>query len=313
MRYRSDRYHPFQRPITSKKEEPIYKYFLIFEGESTERSYLNSLRGYPKKHPFVMVEKVGNEKGYTVLKKMIELADKINIDPNANRRSYEDVYSDIARELKSDGLKPLSESALSKKLVSIHKSKHKEIPFDAVIEKSVLEEILKEFEKFLDAQPLSVGKQAEELLNYSYPTFTKDFDKIGIIVDRDRQGCSDETFREEVIKGMEKGYRILLTNPDIEFWLLLHHKKDFTKEEKDDLLLGKLPRHSHTVSYELLKNLDRGYTKGFSNSSDYVKKTKVACENAKNFASEPLELVTHLGTCLGEFFGENLDFEPFKG
>ena len=29
MRYRSDKYRPNQRPVESKKEDPIFKYFII--------------------------------------------------------------------------------------------------------------------------------------------------------------------------------------------------------------------------------------------------------------------------------------------
>lgn len=84
MRYRSDKYRPNQRPVESKKEDPIFKYFIIFEGEKTESSYLEAFRGVSKKHPFVMVEKVGNEKGLTLLNQMIALADDMLKKDNAN-------------------------------------------------------------------------------------------------------------------------------------------------------------------------------------------------------------------------------------
>ena len=90
MRYRSDKYRPNQRPVESKKEDPIFKYFIIFEGEKTESSYLEALRGVSKKHPFVMVEKKGNEKGLTLLNQMIgDLSIVcVRISNNINRHHY---------------------------------------------------------------------------------------------------------------------------------------------------------------------------------------------------------------------------------
>ena len=123
MRYRSEKYKPYQRPVESKKEDPIFKYFIIFEGEKTESSYLLALRGVSKKHPFVMVEKVGNEKGFTLLNQMIALADDMLKKDNANKCTYQRAYSNIAKEFQSKGLKPLTEHELMKKshlFIKIH-------------------------------------------------------------------------------------------------------------------------------------------------------------------------------------------------
>lgn len=308
MRYRSDKYRPNQRPVESKKEDPIFKYFIIFEGEKTESSYLEALRGVSKKHPFVMVEKVGNEKGLTLLNQMIALADDMLKKDNANKCTYQRAYSNIAKEFQSKGLKPLTEQGLMKKISSIHRNTLKDVSFGDEIQKDKLKQVLEELVNYLDSSLLSLGNEVDDLLNFSYPEFSKGFDKIAIIVDRDRQGTpDDEKFKKDVLSGIEKGYRILVTNPCFEFWLLLHIKKDFSKQDITNLKKGKLPNHNENVAYELLKQYDSRYSKDFKNAADYVRKTKQACENVKSFSENPIELVDHLGSSLGQFLKENLD------
>lgn len=195
-----------------------------------------------------------------------------------------------------------------KKISSIHRNTLKDVSFEDEIQKDKLKQVLKELVKYLDSSLLSLGNEVDDLLNFSHPEFSKGFDKIAIIVDRDRQGTPDnEKFKKDVLSGIEKGYRILVTNPCIEFWLLLHIKKDFSKQDITDLKKGKLPNHNENVAYELLKKYDSRYSKDFKNAADYVRKTKQACENVKSFSKNPIELVDHLGSSLGQFLEENLE------
>ena len=138
---------------------------------------------------------------------------------------------------------------------------------------------------------------SSDLLNFAYPEYSKDYDKIVIIADRDKQAIQDDIlFKNQLKTAITKGYQIVLTNSCIEFWLLLHHKKEFTEEEKCLLLQGKLPNHKNNVAYELLKTINQEYTKNFKNVDKYISKIKKACSNSKGFCSDLLALAGKLGS-----------------
>ncbi|MGL5724975.1 RloB family protein [Cetobacterium sp.] len=88
-------------------------------------------------------------------------------------------------------------------------------------------------------QDLSNPKKILEELNIKKEKDGFEEDEIYLIVDRDADSFTEEQF-EDVKNGcFEKGYHLILSNPNFELWLLFHFIENLSDDDKDEIKADK--------------------------------------------------------------------------
>lgn len=129
-------------------------------------------------------------------------------------------------------------------------------------------------------------------------------DSICLVVDRDKNSFSNTQF-DAVYKGcVDNGYRLFVTNPCFEFFLLLH-KSDCTSLPLDDLICNKKSNGRTYVERELRKHV-KGYRKGDFAFSVFQDDIRTAIVNARYFTSDLSLIKNQIGTNLPEIITEIL-------
>ncbi len=134
----------------------------------------------------------------------------------------------------------------------------------------------------------------EELKNYSLNSN----DTVYVVVDRDN-------FIEKEIKIVnsnckKSGFEFIMSNPNFELWLLLHHKDlaDYSESEIEQI---KENRKNHPkarrgfISKELLR-IHKSYNKSNIRIEDYLKHTYTAIQRAKGIDDPDLDWPNEIGT-----------------
>lgn len=128
-------------------------------------------------------------------------------------------------------------------------------------------------------------------------------DAFGIVIDRDWRSHSVEQMKRVIDKCKQKGYLCYITNPCLEFWLLLHVADVSTKYsgQLDEILNNKVDEHGNTYVSNLLHELT-GQRKAIQVKTFekyYLPNVDLAIARAKGFASGD-ELLDKIGSNLGE-------------
>lgn len=149
----------------------------------------------------------------------------------------------------------------------------------------------------------------DERIDLLYLSFLNKYrgedDAFGIVIDRDWRSHSVEQMRNVIDKCTQKGYLWFLTNPCLEFWLLLHVADVATKyaEQLDEILDNKVDEHENSFVSNLLHELtgERKSMQVKTFEKHYLPNVDLAIERAKAFSSSN-ELMDKIGSNLGELF-----------
>ncbi len=164
----------------------------------------------------------------------------------------------------------------------------------------------------IDAEKLNQYIKDKLIQYVDYSTYSKDLDHICIIIDRNKRNLrlptDYNTFLEEC---KNKKYRLFVTNPDFEFFLLLHFDKVFNFNTQRLLLNPKRDlnnKKSKKKRYlqHILSDIFDGYKKGkidFDKFKPYIKK---AIQNEKQFCEDIVRLENELGSNIGLLLQEIL-------
>lgn len=102
---------------------------------------------------------------------------------------------------------------------SIGKNMHDEIDIEEI------PGVISKIQNCFSVESFDLIEQEETLIRIinEQSTFDKSIDKIILIGDRDKKSFTEEQFDKVVSVSKEKGINLIITNPCIEFWFLLHH------------------------------------------------------------------------------------------
>lgn len=190
--------------------------------------------------------------------------------------------------------------------------------FDAEIDKLELKHYPKEFiHQYLEApETINVkerkrfeGVLRNEQLDLAYLYFLNKFkgsdngenDVFAIVIDRDAGNHKPEKMNKIFKECDEKGYRCFLTNPRIEFWLLLH-VADVKAEYPDELekMLDYTDKSIENHLREKTGNVKKLQKKVFDNH--FLPNIDTAIERANGFCTSREGLIERLGSNLSELF-----------
>lgn len=129
---------------------------------------------------------------------------------------------------------------------------------------------------------VNIVADISEIIKNGDLTYDQDFDEICLIVDRDRNSFISRPENDQyqyVLDECKKfGFKFFVTNPNFEFWLLLHFDEVFNLDNDKLLANPKVSAKRRYTEYELCK-LYKGYKKSSYKADELVRNIGVAVRN----------------------------------
>ena len=297
-----------ERTRISKEDRTRKKYFLVCEGNRTEGIYFNTINELKDKigiNPLIeiiSIERTYTEEGWSNPKKILEQLLKDLEEIENGKISYKTLVDKIIEIIMED------EKISSKILKEISSEKMIEnIKNDIESLDNIVENVEEDCEFLLNMIIKKLFLTIEEIPNIleavlrnienKQITYSEDIDKMCLIVDRDKKSFKEEQYNYVKEECERKNFKLYVTNPCFEFWLLLHFD-EVHLINKEELLENK--RASSKVRFvesELKKYFP--YNKNKYNAELLIEKIDLAIENEKKFCEDIEELKDKLGSNIG--------------
>lgn len=297
-----------ERTRISKEDRTIKKYFLVFEGNRTEEIYFNAINELKDKigiNPLIeiiSIERTYTEEGWSNPKKILEQLLKDLEEIENGKISYKTLVDKIIEIIMEDekiSSKILKEISSEKMIENI---KNDIESLDNIVEnveedcEFLLNMIIKKLFLTIEEIPNILETVLKNIENKQI-TYSEDIDKMCLIVDRDKKSFKEEQYNYVKEECKKKNFKLYVTNPCFEFWLLLHFD-EVHLIDKEELLENK--RASSKVRFvesELKKYFP--YNKNKYNAELLIEKIDLAIENEKKFCENIEELKDKLGSNIG--------------
>ncbi|ALF17009.1 RloB family protein [Fusobacterium animalis] len=296
-----------KRTRISELDRTRKKYFLIYEGSSTEEIYfkaVNELRNKIDINPLielVSIERTYSEYGWSNPKKILEQLLKDLEEMESGKISYKTLVDKIM-EIIIEDKKNSEEISLKEFLEDIENEIGKSL--NDIVENTeddcriLLPIILKKGFLIIEKIPSILEKILKGIENKQI-TYSEDIDKICLIVDRDKGSFKEEQYNYVKEECKRKNFKFYVTNPCFEFWLLLHFDEVHSIDKEKLLENNKITPKSKVryVEAELKKYFS--YNKNKYNAELLIEKIDSAIENEKRFCEDIEELKDKLGSNVG--------------
>lgn len=286
------------------------KYFLIYEGSDTESLYfdaINSMRESIGINPLIELIPIirsYSEEGWSNPKKILDRIIENLEESKTKCITYETLLNRIMEyfyevEIITTSrvyansiwktMKEFCEKALRKKL--------SEDVDDIKKDYGLIIEHLKQMYEL--GQVIS---DIPDIIQEGGLTYSEGFDRICLIIDRDRESFistpENDQYGYVVEKCKEKGFVLCVTNPCFEFWLLLHFD-EVLKLDRDKLLENPKVTAKRRYAEQELCRIWPGYRKSSYQAEKLVKIVDKAIKNEKEFCEDIEALEYSIGSNLG--------------
>lgn len=297
-----------ERTRISKEDRTRKKYFLVCEGNRTEGIYFNTINELKDKigiNPLIeiiSIERTYTEEGWSNPKKILEQLLKDLEEIENGKISYKTLVDKIIEIIMEDekiSSKILKEISSEKMIENI---KNDIESLDNIVEnveedcEFLLNMIIKKLFLTIEEIPNILETVLKNIENKQI-TYSEDIDKMCLIVDRDKKSFKEEQYNYVKEECERKSFKLYVTNPCFEFWLLLHFD-EVHLINKEELLENK--RASSKVRFvesELKKYFP--YNKNKYNAELLIEKIDLAIENEKRFCEDIERLKNELGSNVG--------------
>ncbi len=303
-------------PFFTEKQEPKSKYILVYEGEETEVQYFDGilenkdeigisqlidikpiLRSYREKsfsHPIRILDFLGE---YLTCKLENGISVKLFIDC---------IIDFLISELEvSDN------SIYSPKMIEIDVLNYFSINLglqpDSII--TNVSTAISEIANHLK-QKVNLYDNIDRIQTYvenQQIVFNKEIDKVCLIVDRDFRNFKENQYEYVVSKCKELNYKLYVSTPCFEFWLLLHSPEVKTIDKEKLLKNRKITSKKRFTEVELSK-IFNGYKKNDIKFNKFKPNIPLAISQGKDFCHDIDNLKTKLGTNIGLLLEEMISF-----
>lgn len=297
------------RLFTSDKT--LRKYFLVYEGSETEAIYfeaVDSMRDNIEISPLIKLIPIirsYSEEGWSNPKKILDRVIKNLEESRTNHITYETLLNRIM-----DYFCEIS-------IISTSKAQARNI-WKAMC-RICEEKCLKKLDSYVDDIEKNCSlilKTLQEEYNLSHVlsdipniikeggfTYEEGFDKICLIIDRDRESfvssSKNNQYKYVADKCEEMGFGLYVSNPCFEFWLLLHFDKVFELNRDKLLENPKVTAKRRYVEQEL-RRIWPGYKKTSYRAEELVRDIDHAIDNEKKFCEDIVNLENSLGSNIGK-------------
>ncbi len=144
-----------------------------------------------------------------------------------------------------------------------------------------------------------------------FELYTPDLDEVCLIVDRDKNSFTEDQYDTMIENCKNNNYKLFVSNPCFEFWLLLHFNEVF---EIDKEKLSQNEKVSYNTDKENNEEINYSEFKLREILNDF-RKTNIcfyklednvlaAIENSKRFETDLIKLEDSIGSNIGLFLEE---------
>ncbi|MGO5018498.1 RloB family protein [Roseburia faecis] len=260
----------FSRMDDEVNESPLRIVFLSVEGNKTERQY------------FEYIEKYRNKLGIKA---------SVHIHPlQRAKRDNLSAPQDVL-ELLEEYLVIRKNDVLPKRLRKVIPKEYSEEFINRYLkaELDMKDEKVKIFEAILEEAGYDVA------YNDYLREFKGEDDVFGIVLDRDYKSHTVLQMKKIVQECMKKDYKIYITTPLFEFWLLLHlvDIKSLSKEQLECIKVNNGVSEKHTYTSKCVSDI-AGHSKSISDKvfqKYYLPKIDYAIKQAKELCGDIDELI----------------------
>jgi len=260
----------------SNKREPKKIYYIFSEGFQTEQIYFEALA----KHE--------------ILKTNIEIKPCKRLKINSGESNQRNVvvhineYIKEVKNIKNADKTKIKEYSTKYENKSINYLELKQLIM--ILEKIKSEGNLSETESLIE--------QLEAIAHIS--GYDKSYDKICIVLDRDPDSFSEEQYEEALQICQDQDYIFGLSNPNFEFFLLLH-LRDLTEFNKSDLKNNNIGgKFGLTEAHlkEVLNEDGLSFKKNNFNGDYFINNIKTGISNSLIYERQEEKLKDNIGTNL---------------
>ena len=315
-----------ERTRNKEDREPRRKYFLVYEGEKTEKIYFDKVIECRKSlHindllDLIPIEREYYEQGISNPKKLVEIfiAD-VNLS-EAEDISCEKLLGWIMGDL-IDKCSFLDREKVKEKIWRNLKEIGQELWGDDLNRKLNKYNIDSDCQKVISFLISKMDKQfswpeiviniGEGIARNHNITYDPEIDKVCFVIDRDRRSFKSKQYEETLEICKKNKYGFYISNPCFEFWLLLHFQESrhLNDEEKKNLLEnkkfdGSRSTPSRTYAENKLRGVLAGYTKNNYEVAKLISRVPNAIENEKLFCEDEALLIDEVGSRIGILFQE---------
>ena len=299
-----------ERTRISKEDRTRKKYFLVFEGNRTEGIYFNTINELKDKigiNPLIeiiSIERTYTEEGWSNPKKILEQLLKDLEEIENGKISYKTLVDKIIEIIMEDKKisSKISKEISSEKMIENIKNDRKSL--DNIVEnveedcEFLLNMIIKKLFLTIEEIPNILETVLKNIENKQI-TYSEDIDKMCFIVDRDKKSFKEEQYNYVKKECKRKNFKLYVTNPRFEFWLLLHFDEVHSIDKEKLLENNRITAKSKVryVEAELKKYFP--YNKNKYNAELLIEKIDLAIENEKKFCEDIEELKDKLGSNIG--------------
>lgn len=308
-----------ERTRTRDTTEAVRKYFLVFEGDATELQYFDGIQALRVQlgiHHLIEIRSIlrsYNEMGWTNPKKLLDRVIQYIEQEQAGGLTVASLVHKTVDYLKEEGA--LAGSIYTPDLLyeMLLEWFWREEGLKGTDEISALEEAAASIVRCLKRKT-RITKNIQYISAYLQQqniTYEEGFDKICLIVDRDKDSFvshpNNDQFAYVRQTCKEKGFGFYLTNPCFEFWLLLHFDEVFQYDLEQ---LKENPKITNKVRYleNELRRLLPGYKKANIRFELLKKRIWKAVENERHFCEDIDGLKDAVGSNVGLLLQELMGF-----
>lgn len=303
-------------PFFTEKQEPKSKYILVYEGEETEVQYFDGILenkdeiGISKLIEIKPILRSYREKSYSHPLRILEFLGEYlihNLTDGISVKSFINCMIDyLICELEiSDN------SIYSPKIIETDIQNYFSInlglqPDSIIINvSSAINEIANHLK-----QKINLYENIDRIQAYienQQIVFNQEIDKVCIIVDRDYRNFKENQYDYVVKKCQELNYKLYISNPCFEFWLLLH-SSDVNTIDTEKLLKNKKVTSKKRFTEIELSRIFSGYKKNDIKFDRFKPNIQLAISQGKDFCEDVVGLKTRLGTNIGLLLEEMISF-----
>lgn len=280
---------PFAQERLSEEKNYKIKYFIASEGQITEPRYFEKLNQSVISENISIINilrdyaNLGNSNPTYVIKLLKEFLDNKDL-----QISVSELKNKIANWNHENPGK-IDLNTINDKLDKIYKSNNYKIPYDDLeklfmhlFKNEVYQDLASNFSLYFDAQDV---------------TYSSSTDSLNMVIDRDKDSFTEEQYDDVVKFCSENNVNLYVSNPNFEFWLLLHFKK---VEDEDNQKMLENPKVNKSRRY-LEKRLHDicKYTKTNFSFKPFEKNIHDAILREKNYEENINRLKNNLGTNVG--------------
>lgn len=304
-----------ERTKVLKSNEAKKRYFLVFEGASTEKIYFEALenaRDDVEINPLIELVPIirsYSEDGWSNPKKILDRIISNLEEEKTGQFTYESLLNRIMDYLYDEKIFTTSK-VQAHALWGILEDGCKNI-LKKCLDDNVdnLVEDCNKLTEYLNQESavVNIVDDISDIIQASNITYDNRFDKICLIVDRDKESFlalpGNNQYAYVLRTCQEKGFGFYVSNPCFEFWLLLHFDEVFELDQDKLLENPQVTRKRRYTEHELRKLLP-GYRKSNYKTEALMKRIKRAIKNEEEFCEELDELRDKVGSNVGKVIME---------